>query len=193
MKRLLRISTVFLLLSSVDASATVFKCEIDGVPVWQDKDCPSGSTQEVANIKEQNPIDDIDSNSIEGNYLRAYKLIGGSVDLASKLYSEIVNSAGSFSSENNKYNLNVESSSGVVSFVSLGFKLTSPCSQNKNYNHIDNIRLLGLDITLMNKIKNSAYYAESYNDFDNRLKITFMCPFDGGAYTASFSQKYFNQ
>jgi hypothetical protein len=183
---------IFILLVSMDLGAAIFKCEIDGAFVWQDKECPSESKQEVVNVREQNPIKAIGA-GFKGGYLNAYKLIGGSIDVAARSFSEKVNSGGTFHSENDEYSLTIESSSDVVSFVSLGFKSTSHCSQNQNYNHIDYIRLLGLDITLMKKIKETAYYADSYNDFNNRLKVTFMCPFDGGEYTASFSQKYFNQ
>ena len=172
-------------------SAEVYKCEVEGRVTWQDKECSDLKNQQQVIVREQNPAKG--TNATTGNYLMAYKYIGGSIGAAAGGFSATVNVAGSFASEDNNYSLSVESSSGLVSFVSIGFKETSPCSQNKNYNHIDYIRLLGLDITLMNKISGGAYYADSYNDFDNRLKVTFMCPYNGGVYTASFSQKYFNQ
>jgi hypothetical protein len=45
MRRFLHESTVFLFLLSVDASATVFKCEMDGKVVLQDIPCANDATQ----------------------------------------------------------------------------------------------------------------------------------------------------
>lgn len=179
-----------ILTSMQSANATIYKCHIDGKLVLQDTECPQGVKQTVVNVDEKNPVANSNGSSY-GNLLEAYKHISEPVSYVSTLYGGQVNSAGNFTVSDIYNEVLFESSAGFVTFVEIRFKSTSPCSQNSYYDYVDYSRLLGLDITLMSKISGTAHYSNSFKDFENRLKVTFMCPFDGGEYSASFSQKNF--
>lgn len=172
------------------ASAEIYKCHVDGKLILQDTECPQGIKQSVINIDEKNPVARSHGSSY-GNLLESYKHIGEPVSYVSTLYGGDVNSAGNFTVSDLYNEVLFESSAGFVTFVEIRFKSTSPCSQDNYYDYVDYGRLLGLDITLMSKIQGTAHFANSFKDFQHRLKVTFMCPYNGGEYSASFSQKNF--
>lgn len=179
-----------ILTSMQSANATIYKCHIDGKLVLQDTECPQSVKQTVINVDEKNPVANSNGSSY-GNLLEAYKHISEPVSYVSTLYGGQVNSAGNFTVSDIYHEVLFESSDGFVTFVEIRFKSTSPCSQNSYYDYVDYSRLLGLDTTLMTKISGTAHYANAFKDFENRFKVTFMCPFDGGEYSASFSQRNF--
>ncbi|QYK07597.1 hypothetical protein [Shewanella mangrovisoli] len=182
---------LMVILTSVQSAyATIYKCHIDGKLVLQDKECPEGVKQTMVNIDEKNPVAN-SSGSSHRNLLESYKHISEPVSYVSSLYGAQVNRAGSFTVSDIYNEVLFESLAGFVTFVEIRFKSTSPCSQSNYYNYAEYSRLLGLDITLMSKLSGTAHYANSFKDFKNRLKVTFMCPFDGSEYSASFSQSGF--
>lgn len=179
-----------ILTSMQSVNATIYKCHIDGKLVLQDTECPQGVKQTVINVDEKNPVAKSNSSSY-GNLLEAYKHIGEPVSYVSTLYGGQVNSAGNFTVSDIYNEVLFESLAGFVTFVEIRFKSTSPCSQNSYYDYVDYSRLLGLDISSMSKISGTAHYANSFKDFNNRLKVAFMCPYNGGEYSVSFSQRNF--
>lgn len=181
----------FVALTSIQSTnAAIYQCHVEGKLVLQDTECPQGTKQTVVNVDEKNPVAK-SNNSSYGNLLEAYKYIGEPVSYVSTLYGGQVNSAGNFTVSDIYNEVLFESSAGFVTFVEIRFKSTSPCSQNSYYDYVDYSRLLGLDITMMSKVSGTAHYANSFKDFQSRLKVTFMCPFNGGEYSASFSQRGF--
>ncbi|MCG9697452.1 DUF4124 domain-containing protein [Shewanella sp. Isolate11] len=171
--------------------AEIYKCDLNGRIVFQDNPCPDGAQQ--AKVRNTKTEETQESQSIKQppNLLRAYEYIGQPVKSVAELFDETLNSANNFTASNGMYEVFFQSDVGQVSFVDIRFKDTTPCSQQRYYDSVDYMRLLGLDVTLLVKRSGGAYYADSFSDVEHRLKVTFMCPYNGGEYSASFSQKYY--
>ncbi|OUL59235.1 hypothetical protein [Pseudoalteromonas ulvae] len=165
---------IALIITPIQAQAKIHHCIINGISTYSDQPCEA-------------------SDSPVGNPLKPHWYIDMPSQAVADAFSISMSDQGFMKVENESYITSFESNAEqIVTFAQVKFK-SMPCTQSQRYNIRELLTLFGLNANRLSHIKGTANYANSFNDHDNKLKITFLCPYDGALYSASFSKRYYQK
>lgn len=153
--------------------AKIYACNVSGIATYSDQPCDTSQPE-------------------LGDPLKPYSYMNMPAHVVADAFKVNIADHGVLNFENEKYRVNFESNEDqIITFIQVYFK-GAQCKQSDKVNIRDLLNLFDLRMSSLSAVPGTANYAHSFNDHDHKLKVTFMCQFDGALYTAGFSQRYYS-
>jgi len=121
---------------------------------------------------------------------RPFQYIGMCISDAAKAVGGTPNEVGNIIVDTEDCHMLLEAEGNFVSYVEVELKKTAPCYWNQEFDSEPMLGALSMNPAELDLVRKQTH-CHTYYDHRKRLKVTVLCPYDGGPLSVSFGTKYY--